>query len=126
MPNAIARSLKAQRTDIVGAVVPATGEAVPRGALAEQSEMLVTVRQRLAKQIAQGRSLEEAKATRPTAEFDARAANLVAAPMDGEFQIGHASGCLLHDHPRGAGILQGADAPPRSFASCIVQLPIGR
>ncbi len=53
-------------------VVPGIGEVVTRGQLKEQSDMLVTVRERLAKMIAQGRSLEEVAATRPTEEFDAR------------------------------------------------------
>jgi glyoxylase-like metal-dependent hydrolase (beta-lactamase superfamily II) len=53
-------------------VVPGYGPAIARGQLKEQSEMLVTVRQRLAKMIAQGRSLAEAAQARPTQEFDAR------------------------------------------------------
>jgi cyclase len=53
-------------------IVPARGDVVARAALKEQSVMLVAVRARLAKAIAQGRSLEEAKAMRPTGEFDAR------------------------------------------------------
>ena len=53
-------------------VVPGIGEVVTRGQLKEQSDMLVTVPGRLAKMIAQGRSLDEVPATRPTEEFDAR------------------------------------------------------
>ena len=53
-------------------VVPGIGAAVARGQLKEQADMLVAVRLRLAKMMAQGRSLEEVVATRPTEEFDAR------------------------------------------------------
>jgi cyclase len=53
-------------------VVPARGEVVDRAALKEQSDMLVAVRTRLAKSIALGKSLEEARAMNPTAEFDVR------------------------------------------------------
>lgn len=53
-------------------VVPGIGEVVARGQLREQVDMLVTVRGRMAKMIAQGRSLDEVLATRPTEEFDAR------------------------------------------------------
>jgi glyoxylase-like metal-dependent hydrolase (beta-lactamase superfamily II) len=56
-------------------VVPGNGEAVARGQLKEQSDMLVAVRLRLAKAIAQGRSLAEVRPDRPTGEFDARWGN---------------------------------------------------
>jgi len=53
-------------------IVPGRGEAVASAALKEQSDMLVAVRLRLARMMAQGRSLEEVRAALPTQEYDAR------------------------------------------------------
>lgn len=60
------------RADDATKIVPGSGPVVGRAQVKEQNEMLVTVRQRLARMMAQGMSLKEVTATQPTREFEAR------------------------------------------------------
>jgi len=58
-------------TDEETKLIPGVGAAADRSQLAAYADMLVTVRQRVADLVAQGKTLEEVVAARPTREFDA-------------------------------------------------------
>jgi len=53
-------------------IVPGVGAVGSRADLVAYRDMLVTVRDRVAKLVAEGKTLEEVKAAKPTAEFDAQ------------------------------------------------------
>lgn len=53
-------------------IIPGHGAVADRAALIAQREMIVTVRDRVAALVAQGKSLEEVIAAKPTASFDAQ------------------------------------------------------
>ena len=53
-------------------IVPGHGPVTDRAALVAQRDLLVAIRDRVAPLVAQGRSVEEVIAARPTAEFDDR------------------------------------------------------
>lgn len=53
-------------------VVPGHGPVADRAALVFHREVIVTVRDRIAKAIAEGKTLDEVRALKPTADFEAR------------------------------------------------------
>ncbi len=53
-------------------IIPGHGPIVDRGALVAQRDLIITLRGRIVALIAQGRTLDEIVASKPTAEFDAK------------------------------------------------------
>jgi glyoxylase-like metal-dependent hydrolase (beta-lactamase superfamily II) len=67
-------------------VVPGHGPVVDRAALVAHLDMAVTVRDRVAKALREGQSAEQIRASKPTADFDAKVggpANFIAQFVDG-------------------------------------------
>jgi glyoxylase-like metal-dependent hydrolase (beta-lactamase superfamily II) len=53
-------------------IIPGHGETVDRAAVAAQRDIMLTVRDRIAPMVQQGKTVEEVIAAKPTSEFDAR------------------------------------------------------
>jgi glyoxylase-like metal-dependent hydrolase (beta-lactamase superfamily II) len=66
-------------------VVPGHGEIVGRAAVAAHRDMIIAIRDRVARLVQQGMTLEQVVAAKPTSEYDARVPN---AAMTSERFIG--------------------------------------